>query len=277
MRDERLFPLFQAFNALPGIGPKLKPAFERVTGGETVWDLLLHLPERWLDRRPKDSFDALEPGEVATVHGEVHAVKAPYNDKAPTRIELFDGSGFLVITYFRADPRWLQGQYPIGEERIVSGKVDEYRGERQMSHPDYVLDPAKDERPPAVEPIYPLTAGLTNKRVHSAAQAALELVPDDLPEWTDGALVAQKEWPGFKAALTGLHAPPAFDPDQFELCKARLAYDEALARELTFARARAARSQRPAPAIPANPDALNALVKTLPYRPTGAQIRATKE
>ncbi|MEM9225725.1 MAG: ATP-dependent DNA helicase RecG, partial [Pseudomonadota bacterium] len=47
--------------------------------------------------------------------------------------------------------------------------------------------------------------------------------------------------------------------------------------ELTFARARAARSQRPAPAIPANPDALNALVKTLPYRPTGAQIRATKE
>ncbi len=277
MRDERLFPLYQSVDALPGIGPKLKPLIEHLIGGEAIWDLLLHMPDRWLDRRPKDSFDDLEPGEIATVQGEIHAIKAPYSDRAPTRIELFDGSGFLVITYFRADPRWLQGQFPIGKERIVSGRVDEYRGERQMSHPDYVLDPAKDARPPAVEPIYPLSAGLTNKRVHSSVLAALDLVSKDLPEWIDPALLDRKKWPSFRDALIGVHGPIEWNPDHIELCRERLAYDEALARELTFARARATRTQRPAPPIPENAEALNALAKTLPYKPTSAQIRATKE
>lgn len=277
MRDERLFPLFQPLDALPGIGPKLKPTLEHLVGGEHIWDLLLHMPERWIDRRPVDTFDALVPGEVATVRGEIHSVKAPYNDRAPTRVELYDGTGFLVLSYFRADPRWLQGQFPVGKERIVSGRVDEYRGERQMSHPDFVLDPAKGEMPPPVEPIYPLTAGPTNKRVHSTIKAALELVPDDLPEWGDSALIAKENWPAFKAAMTGVHAPTAYDEEAITRARTRLAYDEALARELTFAKARAARARQPAPAIPSSPDTLNALVKTLPFKPTGAQIRATKD
>ena len=277
MRDERLFPLFQPLDALPGIGPKLKPTLEHLVGGEHIWDLLLHMPERWIDRRPVDTFDALIPGEVATVRGEVHSVKAPYNDRAPTRVELYDGTGFLVLSYFRADMRWLQGQFPIGKDRIVSGRVDEYRGERQMSHPDFVLDPAKGEMPPPVEPIYPLTAGLTNKRVHSTVKAALDLIPDDLPEWGDSALIAKENWPAFKAAMSGVHAPTAYDEEAITRARTRLAYDEALARELTFAKARAARARQPAPAIPSSPDTLNALVKTLPFKPTSAQIRATKD
>ena len=277
MRDERLFPLFQSLDALPGIGPKLKPTLEHLIDGETIWDLLLHMPERWLDRRPVDSFENLQPGEVATVRGEVHAVKAPYNDRAPTRIEMYDGTGFLTVTYFRADPRWLQGQFPVGKERIVSGRVDEYKGERQMSHPDYVIDPSKGELPPPVEPIYPLTAGLTNKRVHSTVKAALDLIPTDLTEWIDLPLVAKQNWPTFREALIGIHAPSEWDEDRFALCRTRLAYDEALARELTFARARAARTKTQAYSIPLAPDALNFLVKSLPFKPTKAQIRATKE
>ena len=133
MRDERLYPLFQPLDSLPGIGPKLKPVLERLVDGDTIWDLLLHLPERWLDRRVRESFDSLVPGEVATVQGEVQSYKAPYSERAPHRVQLFDGTGFLTLTFFRAEPRWLQGQFPIGKERIVSGLVTEYQGERQMS------------------------------------------------------------------------------------------------------------------------------------------------
>lgn len=277
MRDERLFPLFQPLDALPGIGPKLKPVLERLVDGETIWDLLLHMPERWLDRRPRDSFDELVPEEIATIKGEVHAVKAPYNDRAPTRIQLFDGSGFLTITYFRADSRWLQAQYPLGKDRIVSGKITEWQGERQMSHPDFVMDPARGEFPPPVEPIYPLTAGLTNKRVHTSTKAAVELIADDLPEWIDPNLIAKENWPSFKQAMHLVHAPDAWDEEVTARARTRLAYDEALARELTFARARAARRSSEANIVPPQSDALNRLVATLPYKPTQAQIRSTKE
>ncbi|MCR9269633.1 MAG: ATP-dependent DNA helicase RecG [Hyphomonadaceae bacterium] len=277
MRDERLFPLFQPLDALPGIGPKLKPVLERLVGGEAIWDLLLHMPERWLDRRPRDSFDDLIADEVATVRGEVHAVKAPYNERAPTRILLFDGSGFLTLTYFRADSRWLQAQFPVGKERIVSGKVTEWQGERQMSHPDFVMDPARGEFPPPVEPIYPLTAGLTNKRVHATAQAAVELVDAAWPEWIDPALKDRERWPGFKSALEWVHAPEEFDEAKIAAARKRLSYDEALARELSFARARTTRRSQSANSVPPQSEALNRLVKTLPYKPTDAQVRATKE
>ncbi|WP_300396158.1 ATP-dependent DNA helicase RecG [Henriciella sp.] len=277
MRDERLFSLFEPIDSLTGIGPKLKPVFERLVDGEHVWDLLLHLPDRWLDRRVKASFEELVPGEVATVQGEVHAYKAPYTDRAPHRIQLFDSTGFLTLTFFRADPRWLQGQFPIGKERIVSGLVTDYQGERQMSHPDYILDPVKSERPPAVEPIYRLTAGLTNKRVHNAALAALEHVPNDLPEWLGNDLLTDRKWPTFKAALQGLHAPQSFDEDAFALCKERLAYDEALARETVFAFARLARAQKDAPALVSSSEALNKVAASLPYKMTSAQIRAVKD
>ncbi|WP_084396484.1 ATP-dependent DNA helicase RecG [Henriciella aquimarina] len=277
MRDERLFPLFEPVDSLPGIGPKLKPVFERLIDGETVWDLLLHLPERWLDRRVQPSFEVLVPGEVATVQGEVQSYKAPYSERAPHRIQLFDGTGFLTLTFFRAEPRWLQGQFPIGKERIVSGLVTEYQGERQMSHPDYILDPAKPERPPAVEPIYGLTAGLTNKKVHNAAVAALEHIPDDLPEWISADLLAERHWPDFKAALAGLHAPEDYDEEAFANCRERLAYDEALARETVFAFARLARAQKDAPRLISDSEALNRVANALPYKMTFAQIRAVKD
>ncbi len=277
MTDPRLAPLFQPLDSLPGIGPKLKPLVEKLVEGVTVWDLLLHLPERWVDRRVKTAFDETVAGEVATVRGEVHAVKAPYTDKAPHRVQLFDGTGFLTLTFFRADGRWLQGQFPVGAERIVSGRIDEYRGERQMAHPDHVIDPEKEPPPPAVEPVYRLMAGLTNKRVHAAVRAALGHVPEDLPEWIDPHLKTREGWSGFRDALAGLHDPVVFDEEAFARHRARLAYDEALARAYAFALARRARSRRRAPALPLAETRQAAVIDRLGFRPTGAQMRSVAE
>ncbi len=276
-RDERLFPLFADLDTLSGVGPKLRPLLERISGGHTIWDLLLHLPEKWLDRRVRDSFDSITPGEIVTVRGEVHAIKAPYSDRAPTRIQLFDGSGFLTLAFFRADGRWLQGQFPIGQERIVSGKVEDFQGERQMTHPDYIIDPKSGKLPPAVEPIYGLTAGLTNKRVHALMQKALETVPGDLPEWIDPYLIEQRKWPDFRTALQMLHAPAEYNEDHFEFARTRLAYDEALARETAFALARAQRRKAKATPLALATDAQQRLVDSLPFALTGAQKRASEE
>lgn len=277
MRDERLFPLFASLDTLSGVGPKLTPLLQKLVGGTYVWDLLLHLPDRWLDRRVRENFAQSEPGEIATLRGEVHAHHAPFNDRSPYRVQLVDETGFLTLAYFRADPRWMKSQFPIGAERIVSGRIEDFRGERQMTHPDFVIDPAKGELPPAVEPIYPLSAGLTNRRVHTLALQALTLIPPDLPEWADIHLIRQRNWPSFHQALHWLHSPATYDEDRFALARERLAYDEALARESAFALAQAARRLRPAPVIKAPPSAVNRVIDALPYRPTGAQLRAAAD
>ena len=276
MRDERLFPLFAEIDTLPGIGPKLKVAFERLLGGTQVLDLLLHLPERWLDRRVRDSFADMVVGEVTTVEGEVQSHIAPKGGNQPYRVRLVDETGFLTLVFFRGDGRWISGQLPSNKRRIVSGRVEEFNGERQMVHPDHIYDPTKAARPPAVEPIYPLTAGLTNKRVHTSVLTALETLPD-LPEWCDPHLITSRKWPGFKEALLALHAPDTFDETRNEVCRNRLAYDEAMAREMVFALARIGRKQRTAHALKTDFIAQDRLVTSLPFRPTGAQMRASKE
>lgn len=277
MRDERLFPLYRPIDAITGIGPKLKPMFEHLVGGETVWDMLLHLPERWLDRRPVARFSDALTDELATLRGVVSQVKLPFNDRSPAQVELSDGEDQIKLVYFRADKKWLQNQFPLDQERIVSGRIEAFRGGRQITHPDYVIDPKSGQTPPLVEPVYRLTAGLTNKRVHAAILAAHDMIPDDLPEWIDTNLMTVRNWPAFKSALAMLHRPMAYDEAMFKCASDRLAYDEALARELSFARARASRMSESASRISPAPDALNALVKSLPYRPTQAQIIATKD
>ena len=94
MRDERLFPLFAGLETLTGVGPKLTPLLQKLVGGTTVWDLVLHLPDRWLDRRVRESFADTMPGEIVTVKGEVHAYHQPYNDRSPHRVQLVDSTGF---------------------------------------------------------------------------------------------------------------------------------------------------------------------------------------
>ena len=55
-----------------------------------------------------------------------------------------------------------------------------------MTHPDYIVAPEARADLPLLEPVYPLTAGLSGKVLLKAARQALERVPE-LPEWQDAA------------------------------------------------------------------------------------------
>ena len=277
MRDERLFPFFASLTALKGLGPKLAPAVARLVGGDRVGDMLFHLPERWLDRRLREHFDETHFGEVATVRGEVQSVETGRTETQPARVRLADETGFLTLVYFRANGAWLRGQFPEGAARVVSGRIDEYNGERQIVHPDHVIDPDKEDMPPEVEPIYRLTAGLTNKRLHGFQLAALETLPASLPEWADRGLLEKHQWPGFIEALRHLHGPAAFDEESFSRARERLAHDEAFSRELVFQRVRASREAHRAPRIETQRERIVELTRTLPFRPTDAQFRAAKD
>src|SRR5690606_10437314 len=99
---------------------------------------------------------------------------------------------------------YLRKALPEGEMRVVSGQVDQFGAELQMTHPDHIARPEELERLKTVEPLYPLTAGLTGKIVAKAAQAALAKAPD-LPEWLDPAYQRARGWPSWRLALATAH------------------------------------------------------------------------
>jgi ATP-dependent DNA helicase RecG len=272
MRDPVLYPFYADISTLPGVGPKLKPVLTRLIGGETLLDLLFHLPVNWIDRRNRATFAEAEFDQVATVTGVVDDIKLS-RGKWPTRIRLRDDTGFLTLVYFHANPQWLERTFKVGGTIMASGLVQDHEGGRQILHPDHVADPGRDGPPPEVEPVYPMTAGLTGRTLRKFVAAAIEKLPE-LGEWIDPHLKDQRGWPAFRPALEGLHLPTLYDPQAFHLARERLAYDEALAREIAMGQARLARSRRPSPILPKAINVERTIIEALPFKPTRGQTAA---
>lgn len=247
-RPPLLFPLFASLETLPGVGPRLAPLVARVAQGPRVLDLLFTLPTGMIDRHPRPLAAARE-GEVATAEVTVESIRRPASPRQPWRVVVRDGPAIMDILFFGGREDWIAKQLPVGEQRLVSGRVEAFQGKLQMPHPDHVLPVARAHELPLLEPVYPLTAGLFAKAMLKATRAALARATA-LPEWIDAATLAAQHLPPWHEALRLLHAPGADEPETLaERARARLAYDEALAGQLRFAAVRARMQARPARAL----------------------------
>ena len=212
MRPPLLVPLFASATSLPGIGPRMQLLLKKalrlppVVTEARVIDLLWHTPAGVIDRRATPTVAAAVPGTIATLRVRVlkHRPSPRGNSRAPYKVGCEDETGRLDLVFFHADPRFIQRQLPEGSLRYVSGRVDIFNDRKQMSHPDYIVPPEARADLPMLEPVYPLTAGLSGKVLLKAVRGALELVPE-LPEWQDPAWLKGRGWPDLKGALTRLH------------------------------------------------------------------------
>jgi len=276
MRDPLLYPFYADIDGLPGVGPKIKHVLARLIGGETVLDLIYHLPTSWVDRRNRGAIAEAPFDQVCTVTGIVDAYE-PSRGKLPARVRLRDESGFLTLVYFRASPMWLSKTFQVGAGIVASGMVTQYKsGERQILHPDYIMKPDGDELPPPVEPIYPMTQGLAAKNLRKFIAAALDTLPE-MAEWIDPHLKAKEKWPSFREAMEALHRPQDWEPEARALARDRLAYDESLAREIAMGQARQSRQRRAAPMIQKAIGVERAIIDALTFSPTKAQLKAFRE
>ncbi len=248
----------------------------KVAGGAQVRDLIFLAPNSAIDRRKRVAIGETEEGDIATIEAEVDAHMPGYKN-LPYRIRLRDETGFLTIAYFRGHEDMLKRMWPVGQTRLVSGKVTFHDGARQMLHPDHVIDPAKGEAPPAVEPVYPLTQGLPGRTLQRAISTALDSVTE-VPEWLAPTTVAAHDWPDFRTALEHIHRPTSPEDIAPESpFRTRLAYDELFARQCALRLRRAHRRKEPGRSITGDGRIVDKLIASLPYAPTGAQQRASEE
>ena len=275
-RPEILFPLFAGLDTLEGVGPKTAKAFAAL-GVQRPKDLLYLLPHSGVDRTRRASVRDVVPPVTLTVEVEVGAHFPPRRKGGPYRIMVRDARLEFIVVFFHARGDYLQTLLPTGQRRVISGKVELFDGVAQMVHPDHVLRPEEAGELPPYEPVYPLSAGLTQRIVSKAVASALTRVPD-LAEWIDPALKARERWPDWRAALLAAHTPKDAAGLAFgDLARARLAYDELFAHQLTLSLARAT-LRRGKGLASVGTGALQAKVlERLPYAPTAAQKRAVDE
>jgi len=274
MRPEILFPLFAPISTLKGVGPKIEPLAAKLAG-PLVRDLAFLGPQSLVHRPVTTAAEAVE-GATATFVVTIDSHIPGDRPDRPYRIRTYDGTGFITLIWFKVYGDGLLRNHPLGARRAVSGKVERFYGELQMTHPDYLLPAEQVAEIPTDEAIYPATAGLPPRTVRKLAHEALARAPA-LPEWQDPTWLMRQGWPAWRVALEAFHHPKAeadFSPLTRE--RKRLAYDELFAHQLAMAQRKADRRAQPARVIPTGPLAA-AAEAALPFALTGAQVRSLAE
>jgi len=275
-RDETLNPMFAGLETLDGVGPKTALAMQ-AAGLQRPADLLFFLPHSAIDRTRRGSVNEVLPPIVTTVEVTVGQHHPPRNKGGRYRVDLFDGTEDFQAVWFHAKGDYLTRLLPQGQKRLISGKVELFDGVYQMVHPDYVLHPDEASNLPLCEPVYPLTAGLTQKGVAKAARSALSRAPQMI-EWIEPSVVSRERWPDWATALHDLHHPDTPESlSPLTPARQRLAYDELFAHQLTLALARASRRRLAGRPSVGTGDLSRKVLTALPYKPTGAQTRALTE
>ena len=117
-------------------------------------------------------------------------IRESRSGRGPMRVFASDGDGNSISLIYFNNPGWAKRSLPIGQMRTVSGKLEAYGDEWQIIHPE-VSEPGKGPAPLIREPVYPLTEGLTNRRLGELAREALERAPE-LPEWIEPSLAVER-------------------------------------------------------------------------------------
>jgi ATP-dependent DNA helicase RecG len=285
MRPSLLDPLFAPATSLEGVGPKVGALLEKVTPADIaerelrVGDLLFVLPHSLIDRRNRPEIAFAAEGAIVTLEVTIDRHQPPPRGKGshPYRVFAFDETGEMALTFFHAKGAWLENALPVGARMLVSGRMEWFNGRPSMVHPDHMVPADKAGDLPLVEPVYPLTAGLSSRVLRRILAQALARLPA-LPEWQDAELMRRQSFPDVAGALKRLHEPAdALDVSLDNPARRRLAYDELLAGQLSLALVRARIRRLSGRPLAGDGRYVAAIRSALPYALTGSQERAVAE
>ncbi|MET2826545.1 ATP-dependent DNA helicase RecG [Mesorhizobium shangrilense] len=285
MRPSLLDPLFVPITSLAGVGPKVGALIEKVVTADLgdraarAGDLLFVLPHTVIDRRNRPGIALAAEGAIVTLDVRIDRHQPPPrgNRSVPYRVYAHDDTGEIALTFFHAHAAYLEKAMPEGEHVIVSGRMEWFNGRPSMVHPDHIALASEAENLPLVEPVYPLTAGLSGKVLRRAIGQALGRLPV-LPEWQDAEFLRRRTFPAFGDALARIHNPA--DPIDVSVDGAawrRLAYDELLAGQVSLALMRAKVRRLSGRPLIGDGRIVEKLRAALPYSLTASQEFALAE
>lgn len=265
MRPEILNPLFTELEALKGVGPQVAKLLKKLHATRVV-DLIYHLPTGWIERIKASAANKSLLGHNVILELTPFDSRESRSGRGPTKILASDSQANTISLVYFNNPGWAKRTLPRGERRIVSGKLEQYGEEWQIIHPD-VAEPGKSPPPQIREPVYPLTEGLTNRRVGELISEALQRAPE-LPEWIEPGLLHREGWRSWRESLIEAHHEPGGAQN-------RLAYDEIFANQLALLLLRQSQRRHRTNALPGSGELIRNL--KLPYQLTDAQRRVIRE
>ena len=259
-----------------------KVLFEEL-GLATVEDILRHYPRRYVVRGQLTDFHSLNDGDEVTILARIASCKVkkiPGRKGGILEVVVSDGSEKLLLTFF--NQAWRAKDLREGREGLFAGKVSQYKNQRQLAHPDYLLVPEGEDAQTAADdfagkylPVYKATRKLPSWKIAQCVSLALANV-GDLEDPLPVQLQSQLDLPSLSKALREVHQPT--DLLAAEKAIYRLTFDEALAMQLfLLLRKREIRKNQSKVPTRLNEELLAQFDESLNFKLTEAQLRVWNE
>ncbi|MFN8444496.1 MAG: ATP-dependent DNA helicase RecG [Caldilineaceae bacterium] len=265
--------LQSAVTILPGVGESTAEQLARL-GINKVIDLLWHLPTRHEDYSTMRTIAQLRPGEQVTVIAnlwEVKERKVGINRQMVQGI-LADGTGTLHATWWN---RFITKQLTPNETYRFSGKISLYMGQKTIDNPTFEDADKEMIATGRLAPIYPLTEGVTHKRLRNLIYQVLDEYSNFLNDPLPKALLEKNHLPDLASALWQIHFPD--DAAQLEAARKRLAFEELFYIQLGVFQRRRELQQVASQSLVSDPERMAQFQAALPFPLTGAQQRVIGE
>ncbi len=236
MRPTLLNPLFTNIRNLSGVGDKAHKNYLRMFGSDLIKDLIYHLPVGFVDRT---NMPDLTYAENKTILSAVVDVKEHFPPKPrsrqPYKVVCQNETGYITLVFFNHKGDYIKNILPVGQKRVISGKVEKYDGILSMTHPDRVVPLSEIKNILIMEPVYPLTYGISQRSIIKTVQLAVNKIPE-LPEWIEENYCAKNHWNSWADSIRRVHKiTSGKDLEPTLPTRQRLAYDELLASQLALA------------------------------------------
>ena len=195
--------IFDDVNKLKGVGPKLSKYLKKKKI-EKIKDIILNLPYSETDRSRLFKLNELEIGRIQTIKVIVKKLNFPRIRNLPNKIICEDETGRIDIVYFNSREGYLRKIFPVNKWVIISGKINYFNKNYQITNPDYVTSLDKKEYVVKNIPKYNLTKGINEKKYRSISEQVINQVPI-INDWLDEEFINKYNLLNWNETVNKLH------------------------------------------------------------------------
>ena len=276
MRPSYLNNLLSPINLVTGIGPKIEKLFNRIDINLKV-HFLWHLPYNIIKRQKHENIHDAQINTLVTLKIKVLKHVPSRFKKQPYRVHCLCNETPIDIVFFYARHPVVKKNLPEEEIRFVSGKLEYFRNTYQITHPSHIIETTGINEIKNIEPIYSLTAGLSQKIISKYIEQIIKNIPD-LNEWIDEIYLIKYRFLNWKNSIVRIHNPDKIDDiNNQNIYRRRLAFDELLAHQLAIAIIRNYNQKKKGIVISSNNKLYEKFLKNLKFKLTTSQKKVVEE
>ncbi len=265
--------LLSDISVLKGVGDRKRKLFRNL-GINTVGDLISYFPRKYEDRTVFKTINTAIPGEYVCISATVAVTPVVNRVKGGLELlkfKVFDDSGSLDITYFRAT--YLRDRFEIGKTYIFYGRVEEDRFKKSLINPEFEPEESRGIVTGHLIPIYKQTAGLTSKNISALVRQAMDSLTEEYPTYLNEIIENKYGFPDVKESYRKIHFPNSLQ--EAETARRRFIFEELYVFTCSLNSLRKKREDEYAEKI--NQSDFLEFYSSLPYEPTNAQKKAISE